>query len=339
MDYWRQCQSEAIFGSSSRRDSDRLSDKDYLIIDSRPEVRRERRFELEKTGWSVASYSWTRLASLARQKALFVQHLKLEALVVIDDAGRLRDVLNFYSPKSNYSIEVNQAGAVMLSVISGNTELSFTNWIFDVIAVNVRNLSILALANQGEYVFSYSDAMKRLAVVYDLPAHDVRQLLKLREIKARYRNGWYYSALPQWEVDQLLSSAQRCVECLGCSFVDIMGTSDFLVHAGVKDLYFRSRLIERDALSSVPVMRADLEECEYLSREVLRKIKRPRDYLWQFEHDVETIQEVAGLRKIAQPLDLLHCLVQSTDYNFGTHELRWPRLFGRSGGRVKVYSG
>ena len=50
-----------------------------------------------------------------------------------------------------------------------------------------------------------------------------------------------FGPLPQWEVDRLLSSAQRCVECLGCSFVDIMGTSDFLVHAGVKDLYFRVR--------------------------------------------------------------------------------------------------
>lgn len=227
MDYRRQCHSEAIFGSSSRRDSVRLSDKDYLIVDSRPEVRRKRRLELEQMGCSVASYSWTRLASLARQKALFVQHLKLEALVVKDDEGRLRHVLNGYSPKSDYGVEVNHAGAAIASVIGGGTELGVTNWVFDVIAVNVRNLAILALANRGEYVFSYYEAMERLAVVYGLPAYDARHLLKLREMKSRYRGGYYHSVLPQWEVDQLLSSTQRCVEYLGCSFVDFIGTSDF----------------------------------------------------------------------------------------------------------------
>ena len=229
MEYWEKCQSEAIFGSSSRRDSDRLSDKDYLIIDSRPEVRKRRRFQLEQMGWSLASYSWARLASLVRQKALFVQHLKLEALVVKDDANRLRHSLNCYSPKVDYDKEISQAGAIIVSMINDDKELGSTNWIFDVIAVNVRNLAILALANCGEYVFSYNDAIERLAVVYGLPVEDARRLLKLREIKARYRKGYYYSVLTQREVDELLGSVQRCVEYVGCSFMDIVGTSDFFV--------------------------------------------------------------------------------------------------------------
>ncbi len=326
MEYWGKCQSEAIFGSSSRRDSDRLSDKDYLIIDSRPEVRRRRRFELEQMGWSVASYSWARLGSLARQKALFVQHLKLEALVVKDGANRLRHSLNCYSPKADYDVEINQAGKIMVSMINEDMELGPTNWIFDVIAVNVRNLAILALANRGEYVFSYNDAMERLVVVYGLPVDDARRLLKLREIKARYRNGCYYSVLTQREVDELLGSVQRCVEYVGCSFVDIVGTSDFLLHSEVKDLYFRSRLIERDVLGSVPVKESYREDCEYLSRRILRRIRKPRDYLWQFEHDLETIQEVSSLRRISEPLDLVRGLVQSRDCSVFPHGLERPCL-------------
>ena len=331
MDYRGHCQSEAIFGSSSRCDSDRLSDKDYLIVDNRPEVRRVRRLELEQMGWSVASYSWSRLASLARQKALFVQHLKLEALVVKDDAGRLRDVLDCYFPKSEYEAEVNQAGVLIESAISGEMQRGITNWIFDVIAVNLRNLAILALANRGEYVFSYNDAMARLAVVFNLPGFDAHQLLKLREIKAKYRDGCYYAVLPQWEVEQILSSTLRCVEYLGCSFVDIIGTSDFLLHTDVKDLYFRSRLIERDVLRSVPTRKSDVEEYQYLSKRILLKIKRPRDYLWKFEHDHETVQEVIGLRKIAEPLGLLHRHLQTAKCNFDAHAQLSPGTNAASG--------
>ena len=317
MDCWGHCQSEAIFGSSSRRDSDRLSDKDYLIVDNRPEVRRIRRLQLEQMGWSVASYSWNRLANLARQKVLFVQHLKLEALVVKDDAGRLRHVLNCYSPKSEYNGEVDQAGVAIASVISAEAQLGITNWTFDAIAVNVRNLAILALANRGEYVFSYNYAMERLSAVYGLAKCDARQLWKLREIKAKYRDGCYYSVLPQWEVDKLLSSTQRCIERLRCSFLELEETNDFLMHTNIKDLYFKTRLIERDVLRSVPIKKSDVGEYEYLSKQILRKIKRPRDYLWQFEHDHETIQEVVGLRKIAEPSDFFHRHRQTADYHFG----------------------
>lgn len=326
MEYWGKCQSEAVFGSSSRRDSDELSDKDYLIIDSRPEVRRRRRCELEQLGWSVASYSWTRFAGLARQKALFVQHLKLEALIMRDDASRLMHALSGYSPKSDYNVEVNQSARVLLSVINEDLGLGSSNWKFDVLAVNIRNLAILALANRGEYVFSYGDAMERLAIVYGLPVDDARRLLRLREIKARYRHGCFYSALTEREVDELLSSVQRCVEYLGCSFVDNISTDDFLAHSGVKDLYFRSRLIERDVLGSVPVKESYREECEFFSAQIMRKVRMPRDYLWRFEHDLETVQEVACLRKISQPLNLLFGFGQSADCNVSSHIQERPCL-------------
>ena len=158
---------------------------------------------------------------------------------------------------------------------------------------------------------------ERLSAVYGLPKCDARQLCKLREIKAKYRDGCYYSVLPQWEVDQLLSSTQRCIERLGCSFLKLEGTNGFLMHTNVKDLYFKTRLIERDVLRSVPMKKSDVDEYEYLSKKILRKIKRPRDYLWQFEHDHETIQEVVGLRKIAEPLDFFHRHRQTADYHFG----------------------
>lgn len=48
---------EAIYGSSSRGDSDALSDRDILVVDSDINVLRRRRQLLEQGGWSVATYT------------------------------------------------------------------------------------------------------------------------------------------------------------------------------------------------------------------------------------------------------------------------------------------
>ena len=303
IDNLRQCQSEAIFGSKARQDTDLLSDNDYLIVDDHPVVLMSRRLHLEVAGWSVSSYSWRRLRRLVEQKALFAQHLKIEALVVKDDFDCLKHLLSQYSPSVAYNSDIDAAGAAIYAAIEGDIPLGTGRWIFDVLAVNIRNLAILALANHGEYFFSYEKAIRRLALVYGLSNTDVQNILALREIKAQYRN-YHYSIRPLNRItDGILASAQRCMERLGCSFQTTVGTRGYFNYPGVSDLYLKSRLIERDVLRCIPLNSADLEEYRHLVKKILRKSKKPRDYLWQFEHHDGTALEIATLSKISAPLN------------------------------------
>jgi predicted nucleotidyltransferase len=64
-------EAEVLFGSASRGDSDDLSDRDILIVDSDIELLRSRRHRLAMQGFSVASYTWRKLIHLSERGALF----------------------------------------------------------------------------------------------------------------------------------------------------------------------------------------------------------------------------------------------------------------------------
>lgn len=71
--------SEALFGSAARRDGDRLSDVDYLIVGDDIPVLRRRKEWLQSQGFSVSDFTWTRLERMCAKQTLFSLHLKLES--------------------------------------------------------------------------------------------------------------------------------------------------------------------------------------------------------------------------------------------------------------------
>ena len=297
------CQSEAIFGSSARQECDHLSDRDYLIVDDDYLLRHRRRSLLKKMGWSVASYSWSRLERLVQKKALFAQHLKLEALVVWDGEDRLKHLLCGYSPASNYSADIDNCGAAITGVLESRLPNGMEGWTFDVLAVNIRNLAILALADQGEYEFSYERAIDRLVTTHKLSKDDARNLLMLRQYKVQYRQGRSVAQISLDVGQRLVSSVHRCVERVHCAFSQVYDLFDFLNYPEMCDLYLKSRLIERDILRSAPSSVADVEEWRVLTMNLLRKSQRPREYLWKFADDYETNEELQSFQKIAIPRD------------------------------------
>lgn len=80
-------EAEAIFGSAARGDADAISDRDILIVDDDCDVLRKRSVILKNDGFSVASYTFRKLQALAQHGALFLQHLKLEAVIISDRRG------------------------------------------------------------------------------------------------------------------------------------------------------------------------------------------------------------------------------------------------------------
>ena len=145
--------SEAIFGSVARGTLDCLSDQDYLIVGDDPIRRSKRKAALEHQGWSVASYSWSRLRALIDKGALFIQHLKQEALIICDVDDRLKHEVSLFVPKPGYSREIEETVRLITSATSNVYTAIERAWASDVLAVAIRNLAILTLAERGRNLF------------------------------------------------------------------------------------------------------------------------------------------------------------------------------------------
>ncbi len=180
--------SEALFGSQSRGDADAFSDRDILIVDDDHVALSKRREILESDGWSVASYTFRKLETLAQKRALFLQHLKFEAKITRDVGGRLRDILDDFAPKQDYSAElIENAQLASIARLRPDTTLG-SLWACDVLYVAVRNFGILALASKGCHVYGYSDVLGHLVEFGMLREAAVPSLLKLRFAKSLYRS-------------------------------------------------------------------------------------------------------------------------------------------------------
>jgi hypothetical protein len=180
--------SEAAFGSSARGDADALSDRDFLIVDDDVRVLRERSAVLRAEGISVASYTFRKLEHLSRVGALFVQHLRLEADISLDRDGRLGRLLMSFRPKSSYSAEIADNGALAGLIAQVPPGPLAEAWAADVLYVTVRNFGVLSLAERGRYVFAYGAILDALRDEGFLDGEAVGNLRQLRFIKSLYRS-------------------------------------------------------------------------------------------------------------------------------------------------------
>lgn len=180
--------SEALFGSASRGEQDDLSDRDILIVDDNVEVLTARASQLSDEGASVASYTFAKLKALARQGALFLQHLKLESRITTDRNGRLADLLTQFQPKDDYTSEI--AENRKLAALAGTVPVGPRGSLFaaDVLYVAVRNFGVLTLAQQGVHVFAFHQVVAEMAKA-GLIAERHSALSSLRFLKCLYRSG------------------------------------------------------------------------------------------------------------------------------------------------------
>lgn len=182
---------EALFGSASRGDSDSLSDRDIIIVDNNVSILRLRKKELEEQGASVASYTWKRLERLADKGALFLQHLKQESKITIDEYGQFEHFLSRFQPKENYKKEIKQnTDFAKLAQYYPDSRLGRL-WAADLLYVSLRNYGVLKLAAYKKYVFSYEEILNHLVEIDGISASQKDVLLGLRKLKAMYRAGQY----------------------------------------------------------------------------------------------------------------------------------------------------
>lgn len=270
-------EAEALFGSHSRGDADRLSDRDILIVDSDLKRLNARRLDLVKQGYSVASYTWNKFSELSKRGALFIQHLKLESVILCDRDGRLRSILESYNPKSTYQAEIEQNAALASLVSSYPATDRGRLWVADVLYVCVRNFGVLHLASKRRYVFGFEAIIEELKDDGCLDEGHARALRQLRWMKSAYRGEWNLasSRIVSMLDDAIISIPSQILNagCVARSAIDIIRASNSL--GSDASPYHRLRNLERAYVALLEV--GANSHCDELT--LLRRwIENPRAY-------------------------------------------------------------
>jgi len=194
--------SVALFGSKARGDSDLFSDRDLLVISESAPCQKALN-ELHAQGFSPAAYSWGTLNLLSIHGSLFLLHIKLESKILKDDGFRLAGFLSQYEPSKDYSGTFKQS-IELASLTSGVPQNpGSTLWAVDVLAVALRNYLVALAAQNGLYIFAYKNLIDFAEFVFKLDSETKQALIRLRELKAVYRNKGAASMARYSSLDQL----------------------------------------------------------------------------------------------------------------------------------------
>lgn len=272
-------ESEALFGSISRGDCDHLSDRDILIVDDDLELLQRRANSLKQDGWSVAPYTFRKLSALANRGALFLQHLKLEASILVDRNGRLAKALNNFEAKKDYSAELlENSDLANLARYRPAGKLGDL-WAADVLYVAVRNHGILKLAELRHHAYAYSDVLIAMGDLGWIDKQAVAPLLKLRLAKSLYRAGETNipALYPNTWLDQafscLPSELQRSPAVIASPVAVLFNAKDL---ANSASSYHRLRALERSLVALQTLGIAGSDDASFLK--LKSWIENPRSY-------------------------------------------------------------
>lgn len=177
-----------VFGSRARGTTDSLSDRDVLIVTNSISDRDWHRSVWNSRGWSVVCYSPSRFKAMAKHGSLFVQHLRLEGLVVIDKDDWLANEFQNFQTKQDYRVDIEKSFQLLRPVERVNDSHDARLMYADVMYVFLRNFGICTLANVRDYCFEYKDIVDALSTIYKLRSAETKLLHKLRHLKGAYRD-------------------------------------------------------------------------------------------------------------------------------------------------------
>lgn len=279
------CEIEALFGSSARGDSDKLSDVDYLLVDDSATRRRTRKNWLEAQGVSVSEYTWLRLVRLFSNRTLFAIHLKQESKPVYDKMGRYAELLTSTAPASDYCnkfIDSLQLFGLLQQVPNSWVGRA---WALDHLAVSFRNSAILYLARDGEYVFSFETLLEKMRARGRLDARGISALRRLRWSKRAYRSG-VVGLATRSTLDAALGAADQALR-LGIGSKETRGiclSSHEGCNSSSTEAYAYLRTIERELLSLPHSLDQDAAMAK---AELLGIIRKPHEYLWKAIYEAD----------------------------------------------------
>jgi hypothetical protein len=275
-----------IFGSAARRDRDRMSDKDILVVDDDRGALHESQIAFKSLGWSPVCFTWNRFERAVKQKGLFIQHLKLEGAVVSDQQDRFMELMSQFSVRSDYCNEVRQSCELLHALDDIPDSQAGRYWAMDVMHVGLRSLGVATLANHGIYRFSLSGILDGLREIGVLSLSDTEQLRVIREFKWRYRARQFQRPIEMSDVCKLADLVSRRFH-LDLN-VHTTKPESAILHAlndgGLNsNWYLRSRILERALLSMSPRHVED-RDLAAMKSDLFDVIKEPSQYGWQIKH-------------------------------------------------------
>ena len=191
-------ESICIFGSAARTSTDEMSDRDVLIVISDSYRRKHIVDYWRKSGWSVASYSPSRLLKMIGAGSLFIQHLKLEGILLRDQHGWLEQALQFAKKKQNYETDAKASVLLALPIerFASNALVQHNLITSDLAYVAFRNFGICHLADKGEMVFDYHQIVEHVREDFGLSADEATLIHSLRAGKSAYRSAGSWCETP-----------------------------------------------------------------------------------------------------------------------------------------------
>lgn len=283
-------ESVCVFGSAARSSSDQLSDRDVLIVASDNRRRRSLLDHWRKSGWSVASYSPSRLLKMISAGSLFIQHLKLEGILVSDQNGWLQRALESAERKQCYMLDARASVSLAAPIerFASETLVPHAPIVADLAYVALRNFGICYLADKGKLTFDYYEIVDSIGSDFGLGEREMRLARSLRAGKAAYRgfgNGDEISGtvdelrslLSRFFVQRPLRKIQREVPVrdLGSGYA-VLRDFEAVVESGLREDHVERR-------TALPQRKG-----------IFNWIRNPRSYAWEVRNlsvdDVERIR-------------------------------------------------
>ena len=161
-----------LFGSSAREETDKGSDVDVLVVCGRSELPNSLIKRLKENygdNVDVAHYSYSGLARLVDQRALFAWHLRREGVPLNRGAGRLKGMLQGMEPYDGHVRDLRVLEVVFDDAVASLREGLASRFDFGVVGTVIRNAGIIMHDLCGSWDFSPS-APVRLASIPAAPS-------------------------------------------------------------------------------------------------------------------------------------------------------------------------
>lgn len=239
--------SVAIFGSCLRKDYDKYSDKDLLIVGISFKAINLLKEKYEKDGYSVSTYTYSKLNLLSEKKSLFIEHLKRESSILIDYNNRLKNILAAHKetiPKEKYHRDAKLFFNLLTEI--PNTVIGFA-WFCDCLYIGLRNYLILESAKNKNYVFSFLSLLNNMKERGNISETEYEILKELRVIKKNYRDRILNELPNKYFISKVIRIARKLNLLTNTTFISkehFISNIDSKIFSEKFDHYQMLRLVE-----------------------------------------------------------------------------------------------